>query len=164
MASDLTLSAMPEEILVMIFKNCFASRLLQLPGRRVMPPRDCKKPPNKTRPIKLPMFMSIILVCKAFFRIALPQFYGTAAFCYNESLFGSTKNLGQPGLIHGSPFSIIRNLYCRPEDIQRLRKIWTLDTVLFKNLQTIGFQTALDLSNKGIFTWALYEAAFLTQV
>lgn len=72
----------------MIFKECFTHLTVRRPPPKPKQPQPLRNVywRKKKSHFTTPGDMNIIFVCKNFSRIALPQFYSTAAFHYEDGL------------------------------------------------------------------------------
>lgn len=163
MASDNTLSAMPEEILMMVFKVCFADLTVRRPPPKPKQPQTAVSVwRRKKTDFNIPGDIGIIFVCKNFSRIALLQFYSTAAFHYEVRL---TDHKKFPKTQDGSQTTVeshIRNIYAGRRALTlknpgRLPDMFPLD-----KLHIVRLEAVFTRSDDGKFIFMPNQKALVT--
>lgn len=126
----------------MIFKECFADLTVRRPPPKPKVPQPQSTWRRKKSDFKVPGEMGIIFVCKKFSRIALPQFYSTAAFHYEDRL---TKHKNFPKFHDSSQTPVqspIRSIYVGRRGLtlkkpERLPDMFPLDRLHMIRLEAV---------------------------
>ena len=148
MANDHTLSAMPEEILVMIFRECFANLAVR---RRPSPGMLHLVKNGKKTQYKTPEAMSVLFVSKKFLRVALPQFYSTTMFLHDDVLCLVERFSGKPGPSKTFSLSLIRNIYTQSYYTFRVNLEEQFGIFPLQQLRTVRLETHFHPTYQGSF-------------
>lgn len=154
METDHSLSAMPEEMLVMIFRECFTEKTMKLSIHpRLQSPKTLFEDPTQETPPKETLdCMNVLFVCKVFHRIALPHFYATVTFLWDRFMLKKANFLQRPDFCHVKPLDRLRNLYCRKQQIGCLEIDDTSKLGFLGQLNTFRIETKVKITNGGTFS------------
>lgn len=158
MANDHALIAMPEEVLVMIFKEYFADEILRITHMRLILP-DLQETSlrdtifeKETFKKELPNCMNVFFVCKAFYRIGLSQLYNTATFLWTSSSSSKKRSLvGGLNTYTINTVKRIRNLCFEklPIGAFKMRPNLKPKFKLLTQLRTLKHETKLSIRSNG---------------
>lgn len=144
---------MPEEVLVMIFRECFAEKVMKLSNPSLRHSNTLfEYQTQETTKEEIVGCLNVLFVCKAFHRIALPYFYATVTFLWSRFTLKKADFLRKPDFYHIRPFNRLRNLYSIKQSIGWLRINDTSKLGFLHQLSTFRIETKARIAHNGMLS------------